>query len=243
MSLVSIGSVRRSQRWAVAATALLLPFLAVPALAASVPAPVVTAPPSPVAISGPAVVHPVYGTVFTITGTAPARATVTVHFHKAGMPANSFLITRTVVASSSGAWSRAIKAVADYRYYATTGGFRSGTVLNQPTPTVAGAITRLVARGQSYRLSGDAVPNSVVYIHFHKALTPASNYSIVRSVRADGNGRWARSFVTTTDYRLFVARSGSLSLTPSVCTPSGGKASPPCTSPPTVIYLIKTFKR
>lgn len=243
MSLVSIGPGRRSQKWAVAATALLLPFLAAPALAATAPTPVVTAPASPVSISGPAVVHPVYGTVFTITGTAPARARVTVHFHKAGMPAHGFLITRTVVASSSGVWSRPIKAIADYRYYATTGSFRSGTVLNQPTPTVAGATTRLVARGQRYLLSGNAVPNSVVYLHFHKALTPASNYRIVRSVRADGTGRWARSFATTTDYRLFVARTGSLSLTPSACTSSGGKASPPCTSPPTVIYLIKTFKR
>ena len=183
-----------------------------PASATPTPAPTTPSGPSTVTLSGPAVVHPSFNRIFFIEGTAPIGASVDLHFRKSDMATGVYGIVRTVISDSNGNWTRQIKANVDYRYYATVGTDSANTstgVLNQPQATVDGPYARTVAKNQSYALTGTSVPGSTVYIHFHKGGTPANDYSIVRSVTADASGNWSRSFVASTDYRLYVSRAAS----------------------------------
>ena len=163
-----------------------------------------------VTISGPSVVHPPYNRAFYITGTAPAGASVDLHFHRAGTASTDFSIVRTVVANGAGNWVRLITPNVDYRYYASVGTNPvavSGTVANEPAATLDGPDTRTVARNATYTLTGTSVPGSVVYLHFHQAGTAADDYSIVRSITTGADGTWTRPYLASTDYRLYVSRS------------------------------------
>ena len=155
-------------------------------------------------------VHPTYNRAFYIEGTAPAGASVDLHFHKGGTPDADYSIVRTVTANSAGRWVRLITPNVDYRYFASVTSGRasvSGTVVNQPWATVDGPDVRTVTRNASYPLSGTSVPGSTVYLHFHKAGTAVNDYSIVRSVVTDANGSWTRPYLASSDYRLYVSRS------------------------------------
>ena len=57
--------------------------------------------------------------------------------------------------------------------------------------------------GSSFTLSGWAPNNSLVTLLFHRAGTPADDYSIVRTVQADAGGRWSRPIRSDTDYRYY----------------------------------------
>ena len=173
-------------------------------------------PDGPVTISGNRWRTPAYRSAFTITGTAPAGATVTVHFHRAGTPANDYSTTRTTTADATGTWRQPITASADYRYYATvgaTGTSRSATVHAQPDGALDGAPTRIVPVRQSYTLTGTGVPGSTLYLHFHAIHTPAGDYSIVRPVTVNANGTWSRPYLAHRDYRLYTSRSATDSAT------------------------------
>ena len=162
--------------------------------------------PAHVAVDGPATVNPTPNAAFLITGTAPAGATVTLHFHKAGTPAADYSIVRSVTAADNGTWSRSITASSDYRYYATVPGATSATVLFQPAPTLNGPTSRVVPVNRRYTLTGTAVAGSTVFLHFHRRGTAATDYSIVRSVTAAADGTWKRSYLADTDYRVFTSR-------------------------------------
>ena len=162
--------------------------------------------PAHVAVDGPATVNPTPNASFLITGTAPAGATVTLHFHKAGTPAADYSIVRSVTAADNGTWSRSITASSDYRYYATVPGATSATVLFQPAPTLNGPTSRVVPVNRRYTLTGTAVAGSTVFLHFHRRGTAATDYSIVRSVTAAADGTWKRSYLADTDYRVFTSR-------------------------------------
>ena len=169
----------------------------------------VVATPAVVTILGGTSPKPLYNSTFTILGTAPANTLVTLHFRKAGAASIDYGIVREVRSAADGTWSRAIVANVDYGYFATVGTGRSAIVQNQPTATLAGAVSRVVARNKAVTLSGSAVPGATVFLHFHKPGTPANDYSLVRSVVADGQGRWTRAYVATVDYRLFVSRAAA----------------------------------
>ena len=160
-------------------------------------------------INGGTFQSPAYGSTFVLTGTAPVGDTVSLHFHKAGTPANDYSIVRTVAADDTGFWLRPITANIAYRYYATDGTLTSANVLNAPTPTVKSPLRALAALGSTYTLTGGAPPNSVVYVHFHAAGSPASDYSIVRSVNVDDTGAWARPYLVIQDYRFFTSPTDS----------------------------------
>ena len=166
------------------------------------------APPAPAAvgIDGPATVNPAPNGPYAITGTAPAGATVTLHFHQAGTPAADYSIVRSLTAGADGTWSRTITASSDYRYYATVPGATSGAVLFQPAPTLDGPLSRVVPVNQRYTLTGAALPGGTVFLHFHRRGTAADDYSIVRSVVADASGAWQRPYLADTDYRLYTSR-------------------------------------
>jgi hypothetical protein len=72
----------------------------------------------------------------------------------------------------------------------------AGPVITSPDITYG-------ALNQSVTVTGTATPKAVVALHFHKAGTPANDYSIVRNVQASTAGRWSRSFVLNPDYRVF----------------------------------------
>jgi hypothetical protein len=57
---------------------------------------------------------------YTITGTGAPRTTITIHFHNAGEPANSYSILRTVSVASNGTWARPYLAVSDERFFITS---------------------------------------------------------------------------------------------------------------------------
>jgi len=160
----------------------------------------------PPLILGGNVQRPLYGSTFVIRGTAPAGDVVLLHFHKRGTATNDYSMVRSVTTNSSGSWSRSILANTDYRYYATDGSATSNNVLFNPRPTVSGPLTRVVAKNHTTSISGTSVPGTTVYVHFHKAGTAASDYSIVRAVTANSSGAWTKSFLASVDYRIFASR-------------------------------------
>ena len=170
------------------------------------PAPTPTVPPVPtpnvpVSISGGALQKPLTGSAFQVTGTGPANAPITVHFHRTGTPAWDYTLLRTVTSNASGAWSLPLATTADYAYYATAGlaadSPASQVVQLLPAPTVNGASPRVVRRNSTVTLSGLGVPGTVVYLHFAPLGTGGAPgaYSLVRTVAVAANGTWARSYL------------------------------------------------
>lgn len=172
-----------------------------------------TPPTGPVTISGGDLQRPLYGSTFVILGTAPANSTVVLNFHKRGTAGTDYSIVRTVSADASGNWSRGILADTDYRYFANVGTSTSNNVLLQALPTISGPLARVVAKNHTYTITGNAVPGTSVYLHFHRAGTAASDYSIVRSVTANSSGVWTRAYLASVDYRIFVSRAAGDSVT------------------------------
>ena len=167
---------------------------------------------NPLTISGGPVQRPAYGSSFAIGGSAAPRTVVMLRLHRAGTPADDYSIVRMATADATGSWSSPAVADDDYRYFATAGSQTSASVLNQPAPLIGGPTRRTVPKNQTYPLVGQAVPTSTVFLHFHRGGTPASDYSIVRSVVAGSDGRWVRPYAATTDFRVYVSRSAADSL-------------------------------
>ena len=95
-------------------------------------------------------------------------------------------------------------ATDDYRYYAAVGNATSASVLTQIGPTVNGPASRIVKRNANYTITGTSIPGTTVSIHFHRAGTAATDYSIVRRVSVAGNGTWSKTYFANIDYRLYV---------------------------------------
>jgi hypothetical protein len=164
---------------------------------------VVLPPPAAVTITGPSSRATPVGATVTVAGTATPASSVGVWFHRAG--STGYVQRRTVTASSTGAWSTTYIAGDDYRIYATDGADQTAPILVQVAPTIAGAASQVVRKGSTYTIRGTAIPANTVTVHFHKAGTPASDYSIVRSVPVGGNATWTRPYVASTDYRFFAS--------------------------------------
>ena len=156
---------------------------------------------------------PRYGTTFALTGTAPAGAVVTLRFRKAGMAAGDYSLTRNIITPANGVWVRPIAAIFDYRFYSTitttTGLVSSGNVLFQPTVLINGPLNVTTAKNLPYTITGKAAPYSLLYLHFHKAGTPAADYSIVRAVSVNSVGTWSRAILASSDYRYFASRNAA----------------------------------
>ena len=156
---------------------------------------------------------PRYGTVFTITGTAPAGSVVTLRFHKSGTAVGSYGLIRTLTTPASGVWTRAMAASFDYRYFATldttAGQVSSGNVLFQPSPVINGPLNVIAAKNKPFLITGKAAPYSLLFLHFHKAGTPAADYSIVRAVRTNSVGVWSRAILASSDYRYYASRNAA----------------------------------
>ena len=152
------------------------------------------------------VVFPLLGSTCTVTGTAPAGATVTLHAHRWGTAASDYSDLTTVTADSNGDWALPRTADTDYRYYATAGPEQSTTVLSAPTPLLDAPTSTTAVRGATHTLRGTSTPGSTVYVHFHRFGAPAQDYGIVRAVRARLDGTWSRPYTADVDYRFFVSR-------------------------------------
>jgi hypothetical protein len=50
---------------------------------------------------------------------------------------------------------------------------------------------------------GIGIPGTTVTVHFHKAGTAATDYSILRTTVVGRTGTWSRSYVAGTDYRFY----------------------------------------
>jgi hypothetical protein len=163
-----------------------------------------TASADPVTISGSASFTAQYASAVSISGRAPAGATVAVFFHRAGVP--GYVQRRTLQADSNGVFVTSFAPNDDYRYYAQVGTKQSVGVLEQTTPSVVGTATRLAKKGHTIVLVGHGAPHTSVLLHFHKAGTPATDYSLLRSVHVDANGVWTKSVVVSVDYRVYGSR-------------------------------------
>jgi hypothetical protein len=165
----------------------------------------VLAPPTPpssaVTISGAASRTTSYGTTVTVAGTAAPGCSVGLWFRQAG--ASSYVQRRTLSASSGGAWSTTYVANDDYRLYATCRTAQSTQVLVQVAPTTNGAATRTVKKKSTVTLTGTGLPGKTLTLHFHRAGTAATDYSILRTVTVGSNGIWSRPYVADVDYRVY----------------------------------------
>ena len=168
-----------------------------------------SAPARALTLNGGGFQSPEVGSSFVLTGTAPVGESVQLHFHRAGTKATDYSVLRTVTADATGFWSRAITADVDYRYYATDAELSTDVVLNAPSPTISGPLSRSITRGSVYLVSGKAVANTTVYLHLHAAGTPAGDYSIVHAVPVDSAGGWSRPDRARSDYRMYVSRNRS----------------------------------
>lgn len=165
---------------------------------------VTTRPPAPAAVTIDAPPSSaVVGSRVALSGTAQPGSTVELWFHRAG--SLGYTMRDTLVTSAPGTWTTTYDADDDYRVYATAGPTRSATVLVQIRPNVDGPTNRIVPRNSTVALSGTATPGGALTLHFHRAWTPADDYSIVRTVRMGVNGAWSRPFVASVDYRYYVS--------------------------------------
>lgn len=146
-----------------------------------------------------------YGHTAAVTGTAPAGAEVVMFAHK--LATAGYAPAATVTAGLDGCWSYRYPAAAtDERVYGEVTGVATGSVLVQVTPTLSGSPARVVPR--DYTLSGTGAVGAEVRLHFHRLGMAADDYGIVRDVAVSAAGRWSRSYVANTDYRVH-ATSGS----------------------------------
>ena len=157
-----------------------------------------------VTISGAASLTPTYGTNVSINGRAPAGSTVAIFFHRANVP--GYVQRRTLQADANGVFVTSFAPNDDYRYYAQVGTQQSAGVLVQATPSVVGTTTRLARKGHTIVLVGHGSPHTSVLLHFHKAGTAATDYSLLRSVHVDANGVWTKAVVVSVDYRVYGSR-------------------------------------
>ena len=95
----------------------------------------------------------------------------------------------------------------------------AGVLLNAPVlpmPAIPLSIDEdplPVAYRSTFSIDGTALASSVVTLRFHRAGTPAGDYSIVRTVRADARGAWSRPITPDTDYRYYATAGSATSPT------------------------------
>jgi hypothetical protein len=159
----------------------------------------------PLGVSGPSLQATAYGARVSVQGTAGERADVGVWFRRAFT--SEYVQRRSLVADCYGAWSTSYVANDDYRLYATSGTGQTPSVLIQIAPTIAGAASQVVKKGSTYTITGTGIPGKVLTLHFHKAGTPANDYSIRRTVTINSEGAWSRPYAATVDYRFFASLS------------------------------------
>ena len=68
---------------------------------------------------------------------------------------------------------------------------------------INGGVFTAPAFGTAFVITGTAPVSSPVTLHFHKAGTPATDYSITRTVTADNTGFWIRPIAAIVDYRYY----------------------------------------
>lgn len=59
--------------------------------------------------------------------------------------------------------------------------------------------------GSSFVLTGTAPVGESVELHFHRAGTAATDFSLLRTVTADGTGFWSRAITADVDYRYYAS--------------------------------------
>ena len=69
--------------------------------------------------------------------------------------------------------------------------------------TINGGTFQSPPYGSVFAITGTAPVGETVSLHFHKAGTPATDYSIVRTVTADNTGFWIRPIAAIVDYRYY----------------------------------------
>ena len=74
---------------------------------------------------------------------------------------------------------------------------------------INGPLNVTTAKNSNFTITGKAAPYSLLYLHFHKQGTPATDYSIVRAVRTDSSGNWLRVILASSDYRYYASRNAS----------------------------------
>lgn len=70
-------------------------------------------------------------------------------------------------------------------------------------PRITNPATTYLAANGTFTVRGTSGPGAVVALHYHRAGTASSDYSIVRNIRASSSGSWARSSRLDADYRVF----------------------------------------
>ena len=79
--------------------------------------------------------------------------------------------------------------------------------------SIAGTGTQTPPYASIFTITGTAAPGSTVSLHFHKPSMAAAEFSIVRTVSADSQGRWSRDITANTDYTYYATATGQTSAT------------------------------
>lgn len=159
---------------------------------------------SPITLSAPPSTNVPYWQPVVIRGNAPAGATVQLYFQRRAVP--GYVLRRTLQADGFGGFVTTFAPNDDYSYYAMVGAKTSAVVSVQVLPTLLGPATRTARRGAAIMLHGHAAPHSIVTLHFHKAGTPASDFSLIRLVHGDVAGNWHKLVRLSVAYRMYATR-------------------------------------
>ncbi len=160
----------------------------------------------PFAISGPSVRSTTYHQPTAIQGTGAGELQqVGVWYHKAFT--SGYVQRDTVTSACDGTWGTSYVADDDYRVYARNASSQTSAVLIQIAPTITGPTSQVVPKGSSYTIRGTGTPAQTLSIHFHKAGTAPTDYSIVRSVTIGNDGNWTRPYLASVDYRFYATLS------------------------------------
>ena len=78
---------------------------------------------------------------------------------------------------------------------------------------IDGPATQTPLYNSTFTINGTAPASSTVTLHFHKTGTPASDYSLTRTVGSDAKGKWSRTITANQDYRYYATAGSGTSAT------------------------------
>ncbi len=150
------------------------------------------------------------GRAITLTGTAPAHASVAVHLRS---EVRAPFVASVVTANASGRWSVRVGFARWAQYWAAASGQTSQrTSTNRLYPTTLRAPAR-VTRGALYSITGTTRPGRTLTVY--GKTRRQSGYRALSTVRADAHGRYAARRYLTEDlsYRVVGDMSSSYAMT------------------------------
>lgn len=137
-----------------------------------------------------------------VTGRTKANVPVDLYARLRGQAAFTRLATNLSTASGAYAFTYTVRD--DTVFLTRAAGAQSAPAVLKLRPTVDGPYTVTIRKGQPVVFYGSGAPRTTVVLNIHRPGTPALDYSGRRTAVVGPGGRWAITFVPTTDERFFV---------------------------------------